>query len=860
MFRLVLAPLLLSACGGPLRPDDTGAPLGCAEGYHRDAGACVPDACGSGTWGDLSVDEATVYVDVAASEDGDGSEAAPLRSIQTGLDLAGSRGGGTVAVAAGSYPENLELSSDHSGVHLAGRCRELVVLDANSGVEAAEGIRLELAAGEVELSGLSVVGAGGRGILLSSGVARMSSLRVQGSGFVGIVAYRASLLHSTTLELVGCEVLDNVAVGISVMDAGTEATLRDCTLRGTVADDRGSYGYGLQVLHGATLRAEGCEVAGNTSLGVTIGHGETEVLLQDCTVRDTLPDSRGEVGYGVAVDDGAWLQLRGCVLAGNTSAGLYAVDPGTEVQLQDSVVRQTTQDGHAARGYGVYLADGATVQAVACQFEDNIRAGLVAKQPGTGLSLRGCQVRGTKAGLDGVGGSGLGVAEGASLWAEGCEIHSNKEAAVTTYGAGSVTTILDSVLRDTRPDEQGHYGHGLYVYEGASLLAEGVQIRGCTNAGVMVQEAGTEVVLRDCAVLDTRPDPSGDYGHGILVVLGASLLAEGCLVRRATSEGVLVDGASSVATFRNCTVADTRVGYGSQGLSGKGIVVQEGAMATAEGVWIQDNAGPGLYVVEAGAAMSFADGAILDNEFAGVVVIDGGALEIRSSTISGTGESTDLGGGVGVFAGERSEGVSPMVRLIDNDVSNNLGAGVHLLSEGSYTLIGNDITTNASLPHGATTRCGHGIYAFETQAWDGSTGLLLEGNSIASNQGTGLFLDDGWARLAGNDWSGNSLDLLVQGEACLSPSDDYSEAPVQELCPEWSQPICEIDFTLVLSVEDLEPAMRVPVTPAPRPPQPRFEPLPSSLATHAPGSPGTTAEKNRPWKSHNRLVGVRMVH
>ena len=74
----------------------------CDSGQLDDGGECVPAACGTGTWGNLEVDENTVYVDVTAAEGGDGSEAAPFSSIQAGLDAAGEADGGLVAVAAGN--------------------------------------------------------------------------------------------------------------------------------------------------------------------------------------------------------------------------------------------------------------------------------------------------------------------------------------------------------------------------------------------------------------------------------------------------------------------------------------------------------------------------------------------------------------------------------------------------------------------------------------------------------------------------------------------------------------------------------------------------------------------------------------
>ncbi len=121
-----LLPTLLLACqGGP------GPATACPDGQIPDGTTCVPEACGTGTWGNLETADDTVYVDVTANAGGDGSKDAPFASIQDGLDAQGRDG--MVAVAAGTYVENLELTKDHSGIHLAGRCRDLVVVDGSGG-------------------------------------------------------------------------------------------------------------------------------------------------------------------------------------------------------------------------------------------------------------------------------------------------------------------------------------------------------------------------------------------------------------------------------------------------------------------------------------------------------------------------------------------------------------------------------------------------------------------------------------------------------------------------------------------------------------------------------------------------------
>jgi hypothetical protein len=132
-------------------------------------------------------------------------------------------------------------------------------------------------------------------------------------------------------------------------------------------------------------------------------------------------------------------------------------------------------------------------------------------------------------------------------------------------------------------------------------------------------------------------------------------------------------------------------------------------------------------------------------------------------------------------------------------------AGAWLAGAGGYRFSGNQITGTTAVPHGAGTRCGDGVYAVGTAAWDGTGGLWLSDNTLADNQGAGLFLDDAHALLSGNAWADNAPDLLAQGDACLSPLDTYFEAPEHEVCPEWDQPACALQFALGLVIAEVDP-------------------------------------------------------
>ncbi|MFH1464349.1 MAG: hypothetical protein ABIO70_08170, partial [Pseudomonadota bacterium] len=107
-----------------------------------------------------------------------------------------------------------------------------------------------------------------------------------------------------------------------------------------------------------------------------------------------------------------------------------------------------------------------------------------------------------------------------------------------------------------------------------------------------------------------------------------------------------------------------------------------------------------------------------------------------------------------------------------------------------------------------------GVYAAGVAALAGSAGLL-EGNAISGNAGVGLFLDDASAALGGNSWAEIGLDLLVQGEACLTPRADYEEAPIRSICPEWDEPACDLEFSLTLEAADVVQSRALPPVPTP---------------------------------------------
>ncbi len=999
----------LTGCDAePQSPTDAEFPPTCAPGWIADGDTCVPESCGTDAWGGIEVDGNTVFVDAAAPHGGDGSEATPLTTIQPALDLAGSNGGGLVAVAAGTYAETLLWTSDSAGVRLAGRCRELVILDASVGDGRTPGIDIGVLYGEVELSGLTVRDSSYGGVVVASGVIKLERMALEGGARTALTAYRAGsaptvlevsdcliernsgagVVASTTatevslanttirdtlatgaeesgygvlayggaalqaegcviegtqgiglwvsdagtevsfddtiisgtsaegidglgygalieygavFEADGCTVKDNTRLGIAVLDSNTEVTLTDTRILGTVAGEGAELGYGIEATEGARLAIEGCALEGNTVRGLRAHGPGTEVSFVGSTVRGTRPDQDGEGGGGISVYDGAKLTIEGSLLEDNTWVALLAHDPGTEVALSnstvrdphheggrlseaaiiaydgvsleavgceladnidtgiealgagtrvtlvDSVVRNTLPAANGLEGYGIVVSEGATASAEGCLLERNTSIGIAIDSPGTELLLLDSSVRDTRLNGDGLQGYGIAAMNGARLQADNCAVEGSATVGTFAHGTDTEVALTGTWLRSTSSSSSGQAGVGLLANEGARLLARSCLLEDTTGIGIGATDPGTGIVLVDTTVRDTLPDGIGEDGYGIVLQDGASLSAEGCTLVRNSLAGILVTDPGTHAEINASSISGTKATFGVRGASCAGLVAQSRASVAATGLLVQGTEGPGLHATEA-AGIACTGCSLLDNRFAGAMVQDGGWLELLSSRISGTTEGADIGGGAGLHAA-RLAGWEPSSMLVsDCDISDNLVAGAWLHGEGAYRLERNAFSDNVGVPHGVGIRCGDGVYAVGTTTWDDSSGLLLDGNTITENAGAGLLLDDAEATLDGNTWGGNNPDLLIQGEACLEPPEAHEDAPNTEVCPAWDRPTCELRFSLNLNIVDIEPAL---------PPPPAVLTFPSLAHRALPVSTSTRSIPELGPNRPNTMVSVR---
>ena len=530
---------------------------GCAPGFTGDgAGACDPvlpaAECGAGTlavlgqtacqdirdcgaapWGNVPTDANTIHVDAGYSGgSSDGSASAPYTTI--GAALAVATGGDHIAVAAGTYAENLTLNAP---VTIAGRCPGLVIVQGQSGgAQDPPVVTLNASASGARLEGLRLTGPGAGVTLNQAEHVVLDEVEITDVGGYGVYLQRGGSVRLRRVKIARASVAGILLYGGSV-------AMDDSVVRDTASSPDGSFGRGLDL--GAdhmgsgglpSLDATRIVVTGNHESGILLAGGDATV--RDSLVADTLANSgTGQAGIGIQTQcdttsaDCPTLVVTGSVVQGNHASGIMAL--GTRLTLRDTVIRDTQpQDADDRFGSGLVaqcdpsLASCQPLQATCLTVDGNHQAGV--SIAGIPADLLGLLVRDTAAQQSDLR-SGAGATFQCEMITGNCADVALTDSGLTgnTYAGiylqGSDLELQGSYVAHTLPGEEADE-EGLALYAQCDTASGGCPhldidaslFQAHHTEGIAVYGGATTMTRSTVDNVEAQVS-DGEYGFGVYV-------------------------------------------------------------------------------------------------------------------------------------------------------------------------------------------------------------------------------------------------------------------------------------------------------------------------------------------------------
>jgi hypothetical protein len=282
--------------------------------------------------------------------------------------------------------------------------------------------------------------------------------------------------------------------GLALIGSATGAGLLVSNAQEVVADalwihDSPSFGVSTEAFPNDTsLTLGGSLIEHNRDVGVFVWSSSSTLVVEASVVRDTLP-IQGTFGRGISLECTPSLgcdasvtshaSVRGSLIEGNRDIGINV--SGAEAEIIETVVRGTLPADNGIGGWGVQVQVPCLpgMCDASAPARATLRQSLIAENHATGVAI-----------------------------------------------GGSEAHLDATVVRGTLPDEQGHPGRGVTVYNcspqaGCTFVAPGVAtlswslIQDNRDVGLIV--AGSQVEIVASAVRGTLVNAIGQDGLGISI-------------------------------------------------------------------------------------------------------------------------------------------------------------------------------------------------------------------------------------------------------------------------------------------------------------------------------------------------------
>lgn len=376
-------------------------------------------------------------------------------------------------------------------------------------------------------------------------------------------------------------------------------------------------------LEESSLRLEGVIIEDTVAAGVGVS-GAT-LVAEDVVFRDVRATGTGNFGTCVNTQDAATVTLRRTILQRCTNAGLTADHEGTFVRVEDSAFldNQALPNGTFGRAASFTGHSEGVLERV--YMGGNREVGLKVIGAGTRVDVSDLVVEDTLAQDDGFYGEGLSVWNGAELTARRLRIERSHEAAIYTFESG-VVTLEDVVVNDTLPqDFSSLYGSGIAI-RNSPFAATRMMVVKSHNAGVSLNGAMTVTTFVDLSVVGTRSTVTGGrFGRGFNAQSGAT--AEVTRSRLLRNRDLAVFAHQSTLHFVDLAVESTMAQACGDTTcttnpSGAGLVVVEGGIVDVDRFIVTDSALAGVQIANAGD-LDLHHGEIRDNPIGANVQVSG---------------------------------------------------------------------------------------------------------------------------------------------------------------------------------------------------------------------------------------------
>jgi hypothetical protein len=643
------APIVFVSPNGPIGTGDgasqgTAASLTAGLTTGANAGAIVALAQGSYTLtGPITTAENEVVVGACAGQTTlnapNGTAAAvtlAAASTLAELTITGSSPGIDIQ-ASGTHVHNVEvLNSVGFGIKLTDGDVDLTKVSIRgTQTSAANAGGLTVVAGNALLTDVALIGNQGAGISVSgaqagvngTGVVVLGSLASSsGPGFGASVATGAELLLTQAV------LSNNRDAGVSVLGAGSTASLTDTFINGTQSITAGSLsGAAVFASTGATVTSSHL-FATNNVVGVHVNGADSELDLNDSIIADPTAlgnNANANAGVGVFGEAGATAVLKGVALLRNRSG---VVQQAGELTMSDVVIAGSS-------GAALSAAGAATITETT--LANNV--GGASFSGGGKLDLSDLRVVDTHKGSAST--SALAI-DGGTGTVERLVLARNDEYGVYVSGALTNLDFTDVRISDTRsvPDAgKAVHGIGFVVTDPAGAPSIGLTrgiISQSREYGVLVNGPGPQVVLTDLSVTGTEAVDAPARSGAVLFVnpAPASQAADGLLTLERTKLDDNVDSGASVSgphielDLTDVSISNTKPL--ASGEAGAGLLAQNGAVIEGTRVQLANNAHTGVAVEGTGTEVTLQDLIVNDTQPASPSGPSGEGLKVVGGSVS----------------------------------------------------------------------------------------------------------------------------------------------------------------------------------------------------------------------------------